>query len=148
MKSGPGSGLKSPAWRRLRADRGSVSVLTIYIVLLAGSLATFLYDASYELRAANKADTYSAEAARAAATAVGPVPTGGSTDAALASNAARSYLAAAGVTDFHVTILGPATIQVQVTVTGHTPLLNLPIHQTRTHTAQLQVGVDHGEDVP
>jgi Flp pilus assembly protein TadG len=133
---------------RLRdEDRGSVTVLFCFIVLIAGVLVTALVDAGTAIRAANRADTYSAEAARAASIAVGPVPTGGTTDAGQARTAARSYLDEAGATGT-VDILGPGIVQVSVTVTASTPLLGIPVSQTRTHTAQLQVGVTHGEGLP
>src|SRR5206468_2052931 len=57
---------------------------------------------------------------------------------------ARSYLDQAGATGT-VDVLGPGVVQVSVTVTASTPLLGIPVSQTRTHTAQLQVGVTHGE---
>ncbi len=44
-----------------------------------------------------------------------------------------------------MSVLGPGVVQVSVTVTASTPLLGLPVRQTRVHTAQLQVGVTHGE---
>ena len=83
----------------LRDDRGSVAVLFCFIVLIVGVLVTALVDAGTAIQAANRADTYSAEAARAASIAIGPVPTGGGTDAQLAATAARSYLDQAGATD-------------------------------------------------
>ncbi len=133
---------------RLSADdRGSVAVLFCFIVLIAGVLVTGLVDAATAIQAANRADTYSAEAARAASIAVGPVPTGGSADAALAVTAARGYLEQAGAVGT-VSVLGPGTVEVSVTVTASTPLLGIPVSQTRTHTAQLQVGVTHGEGLP
>jgi Flp pilus assembly protein TadG len=125
-------------------DRGSVAVLFCFIVGIAGVLVTGLVDAGTAIQAANRADTYSAEAARAASIAVGPVPTGGSADAERAVTAARSYLDQAGATGT-VDVLGPGVVQVSVTVTASTPLLGIPVSQTRTHTAQLQVGVTHGE---
>ncbi len=125
-------------------DRGSVAVLFCFIVLIAGTLVTALVDAGTAIQAANRADTYSAEAARAASIAVGPVPSGGSADAQLAMTAARAYLDQAGATGT-VSVLGPGVVQVSVTVTASTPLLGLPVRQTRVHTAQLQVGVTHGE---
>ncbi len=127
-------------------DRGSVAVLFCFIVLIAGILVTALVDAGTAIQAANRADTYSAEAARAASIAVGPVPTGGAADIQLATSAANSYLAEAGATGA-VSVLGPGLIQVSVTVTASTPLLGAPVSQTRAHTAQLQVGVTHGEGV-
>lgn len=129
---------------RLRDDRGSVAVLFCFIVLISGVLVTALVDAGTAIQAANRADTYSAEAARAASIAIGPVPTGGSTDAQLAVTAARSYLHQAGVTGT-VTVIGPGIVEVSVTVTDSTPLLGIPVSQTRVHTAQLLVGVTSGE---
>ena len=134
------------AWLRDADERGSVAVLFCSIVLIAGLLVTALVDAGTALKAANQADTYSAEAARAASIAVGPVPTGGPTDDRLATTAARSYLADAGATGV-VTVLGPGVVEVSVTVTAATPLLGITVSQTRRHTAQLQVGVTEGEGV-
>lgn len=137
-------------WLRGRAvvdDRGSVAVLMCYIVLLGTTLTTFLIDAGTNIQAANKADTYSSEAARAASIAVGPVPTSDGTSTLRAAAGARTYLSQAGVTNQHVTVVGPATIQVSVTVTESTPILGLSVSQTRTHTAQLQVGVTNGQGV-
>ena len=125
-------------------DRGSVAVLFCFIVLIAGTLVTALVDAGTAIQAANRADTYSAEAARAASIAVGPIPSGGPADVQLATTAARAYLDQAGATGT-VSVLGPGVVQVSVTVTASTPLLGLPVRQTRVHTAQLQVGVTHGE---
>lgn len=125
-------------------DRGSVAVLFCFIVLIAATLVTFLVDAGAQIQAANRADTYAGEAARAASIAVGPVPTGGSADTYAAAAAARSYLTQAGATGV-VTIVGPGVVQVSVTVTGTTPMLGLSVSQTREHTAQLQAGVTYGE---
>jgi Flp pilus assembly protein TadG len=124
-------------------DRGSVAVLFCFIVLIASVLTAALVDAGTAIQAANRADTYSAEAARAASIAVGPVPTGGSADAALAVTAARGYLEQAGAVGT-VNVLGPGVVEVSVTVTASTPLLGIPVSQTRTHTAQLLVGVTQG----
>ncbi len=133
---------------RLRdEDRGSVAVLFCFIVLITGVLVTALVDAGTAIHAANRADTYSAEAARGASIAVGPVATGGSADTERAATAVRSYLDQAGATGT-VDVLGPGVVQVSVTVTASTPLLGIPVSQTRTHTAQLQVGVTHGEGLP
>lgn len=125
-------------------ERGSVAVLFCFIVLIAGVLVTALVDAGTALQAATRADTYAAEAARAASIAVGPLPTGGSADAQRAATAARSYLDQAGAMGT-VSILGPGVVEVSVTVTASTPLLGIAVSQTRAHTAQLQVGVTHGE---
>ena len=125
-------------------DRGSVAVLFCFIVLIVGVLVTALVDAGTAIQAANRADTYSAEAARAASIAIGPVPTGGGIDAQLAATAARSYLDQAGATGTVITT-GPGIVEVSVTVTDSTPMLGIPVSQTRAHTAQLLVGVTYGE---
>ena len=91
-----------------RDDRGSVAVLMCFIVLLGSSLATFLVDAGTNIKAANQADTYSAEAARSASIAVGPVPTSDGTSTLRAAAAAKDYLIQAGVTNSQVTVVGPA----------------------------------------
>jgi Flp pilus assembly protein TadG len=132
------------ACAQLQDDRGSVAVLFCFIVLIVGVLVTALVDAGTAIQAANRADTYSAEAARAASIAIGPVPTTGGTDARLAATAARSYLDQAGATGT-VTVTGPGIVEVSVTVTDSTPLLGIPVSQTRVHTAQLLVGVTSGE---
>ena len=125
-------------------DRGSVAVLFCFIVLIVGALVTALVDAGTAIQAANRADTYSAEAARAASIAIGPVPTGGGIDAQLAATAARSYLDQAGATGT-VIVTGPGIVEVSVTVADSTPMLGIPVSQTRVHTAQLLVGVTSGE---
>jgi Flp pilus assembly protein TadG len=121
-----------------------VAVLFCFIVLIAGVLVTGLVDAATAIQAANRADTYSAEAARAASIAVGPVPAGGSADAELAVTAALGYLEQAGAVGT-VSVIGPGMVEVSVTVTASTPVLGIPVSQTRTHTAQLLVGVTQGE---
>lgn len=130
-----------------RDDRGSVAVLMCFIVLLGSSLATFLVDAGTNIKAANQADTYSAEGARSASIAVGPIPTSDGTSALRAAAAAKDYLVQAGVTNSQVTVVGPASVRVSVTVTESTPILGFSVSQTRTHTAQLQVGVTSGQGV-
>jgi hypothetical protein len=130
------------------ADRGSVAVLVCFIVLITAALATFLVDAAGQIDAATRADTYSSEAARAASIAIGPAPGADGTAALHAAAAARTYLAQAGASNYDVSVVGPATVQISVTVTGSTPMLGLPVSQTRTHTAQLQVGVTRGAPVP
>src|SRR4029450_6787222 len=99
---------------RLRAldrdDRGSVAVLMCYIVLLATTFSGLPVHAGTNIRAANKADTYSSEAARAATIAIGPVPADNDTATLQAAAAARAYLAQAGATGT-VTVTGPAAGQ-------------------------------------
>lgn len=127
-------------------ERGSVSVLFCSIVLIAGAVVTALVDAGANIQAANRADSAAADAARAAAIAVGPVPVGGSRDTQLAVVAARTYLTQIGATG-SVQVQGPGLVQVTVTITDTTPLLGLPVQQTRAHSAQLEVGLVDGEPV-
>ena len=133
--------------RPRRDDRGSVAVLMCFIVLLGASLGTFLVDAGANISAANKADTYSSEAARAASIAIGPIPTSDGTATLRAAAAARAYLQNVGVRTYDVRVVGPATVQVQVTATDTAPILGFTVSQTRTHTARLQVGVTNGQGV-
>ena len=119
-------------------------MLMCFIVIIGGILVTFLIDAGSNIQAANRADTYSTEAARAASIAIGPQP--GANATLRAAAAARSYLTQAGATGT-VIVTGPASVQVTVTVTEQTPILGVTVHQTRTHTAQLQVGVTTGQGV-
>lgn len=137
---------RHPRTRSGSDDRGSVAVLMCFITLLGATFATFLVDAGTNIQAATKADTYSAEAARAASIAVGPVPTPDGTSTLRAAAAARHYLAQAGATGT-ATVLGPATVRVSVTVTESTPILGYSVSQTRTHTAQLRVGVTSGQEL-
>lgn len=132
--------------RRPSGEQGSVSVLFTFIVVTAVTLATFLVDAGTQLQAATRADTYAAEAARAATQGIGPVPTGGPQDAVAAVAAAQSYLSEAAVNGT-VTLSGPATVTVTVTVRATTPVLGVAVVQTRSHTATLLVGVDRGEPI-
>ena len=137
-----------PRRGRLRPDdRGSVAVLMCFIVLLGAALGTFLVDAGANISAANKADTYSSEAARAASIAIGPIPTSDGTATLRAAAAARAYLQKVGVRTYDVHVVGPATVRVQVTATDTAPILGFTVSQTRTHTAQLQVGVTNGQGV-
>ena len=105
----------------MQRDRGSVAVLFCFIVLIAGTLVTVPRRRRHRIQAANRADTYSAEAARAASIAIGPVPTGGTTPThGRPPTAARAYLDQAGATGT-VTVTGPGVVQVSVTVTDSTP---------------------------
>lgn len=126
-------------------DRGSVAVLMCFIVMIGAALVGCLVYAGAGLQAANRADTYSSEAARAASIAIGPVPDAVGDATARAAAAARAYLQEAGATG-KVSVTGPATVQVTVTATVES-LFGTPVSQTRTHTAQLQIGVTSGEGV-
>jgi len=122
-------------------------VIGSWIILMAAAFVTFLVDAGTAFSAADKANTYSSEAARAASIAVGPVPAADTAAALRAEAGARAYLGKAGVTNFDVSLVGPATVKVTVTVTENSPILSVSVSRSSTHTAQLQVGVTHGEGV-
>jgi hypothetical protein len=101
-------------------------------------------DGGAKIKAAEQADTYSAEAARAAVLAIGPRPTGGQIDVHAAVAAANSYLASAGVAG-SVTVTGPAQVQVTATVSRTAPISGATFTVSRTATARLLVGVDSGQ---
>ena len=132
---------------RVADDRGSVSVLMCFIVLLGATVTGSVVDVGTTIDAANKADGLSSEAARAATIAIGPVPAADGTSTLQAAPAARTYLVQAGASGYSVIVTGPATVAVTVTVTETTPILGVAVSQTRTHTAQLQVGVTSGQGV-
>jgi hypothetical protein len=125
-------------------EEGSAAVLVCFMVLIISLLFGFILDISARIKAATRADTYSAEAARAASIGVGTLPSGGAADTAAAVAAVNSYLASAGVTGV-VKVVGPAEVQVSVTVTDTGPISGVAFTVTRTHVAQLQVGVETGE---
>lgn len=124
----------------VRDDRGSVAVLTTFIVTISMALAVMLVEAGVALTAASTADIAAAEAARAAAIGAGP-----SGSVSLASTAARDFLAAAGEPDGTVVAVGPGRVRVSVTVTGHTPLLGIAFSKTATHDADLLIGAAKGQ---
>jgi len=128
-----------------RDDRGSVAVLMCFIVLIGAALVGALVYAGANLEAASRADTYASEAARAASIAVGPVPASDGQASLQAAAAASRYLQRAGAAG-SATVTGPATVRVTVTVTVES-VFGTPVSATRTHTAQLQVGVTSGEGV-
>lgn len=136
---------RRPAAAAAVDDRGSVAVLMCFIVAIGAILVGCLVYAGAGLQAADRADTYSAEAARAASIAIGPIPGAVGDATARAAAAARAYLQAAGATGT-VSVTGPATVQVSVTATVES-MFGSAVSQTRTHTAQLQVGVTSGQGV-
>jgi len=129
---------------RLHQDQGSAAVLMCFMVLIVGLLFTLILDISARIQAATRADTDSAEAARAATIAIGTLPGGGPADATAAVAAAQAYLSSAGVNGT-VVVTGPAQVRVSVTLTATGPISGVSFTVTRTHTAQLQVGVEQGE---
>ncbi len=111
---------------RLGADRGSVSLL--FVIVAAGLLAMagLVIDGGGKARAAAEADDTARAAARAGVQAIDPAAVlAGATpaaDPARAAAAARSYLAAAGVSG--TVSIAPGGRQLTVTTTGtYTPVL-------------------------
>jgi len=126
------------------AQRGAVTVWVALIALAVLASILLVVDGGARMRAATQADTYAAEAARAATIAVTPRSAGASADARAATQAAQAYLAAAGVSGT-VKIIGPAAVTVTVVVPGHGPISGAGFTVTRTATALLQIGVEGGQ---
>ena len=131
--------------RLLREDSGSVSAAMAIGTTLAMLLLAFVTTVHGLNDAQSRADGYAAEAARAAANAVNTRGATVTIDTAGAQTAARHYLATAGVTGT-VTITGPATVQVTVTVDRPAAmgLFGPTYHATATQTAVLAVGTRAG----
>jgi len=126
------------------AERGSVLiwfVITAPVLLL---MAMLVVDGGAKIKAGEQASNYSAEAARTATIAVGPSPASRMIDTRAAVEAAKAYLSAAGVQGT-VTVTGPATVKVTVTVDRTAPVSGVTFSITRTATARLLVGVETGQ---
>lgn len=131
--------------RALDGERGALSLWAIGTVLSAFVILSFVVDSAAKITAAEHAQQYAAEAARAAAIGVGPRPAGTSIDTRAAVAATQAYLASAGLRG-SVTVTGPATVEVSVSVTEHGPLDNISFTATGTATAQLLVGISTGQE--
>jgi Flp pilus assembly protein TadG len=125
-------------------ERGSILPMTALAGLALLLLAGLVVDGGSRLRAAARADRIAAEAAR---TAVQSVDTRGRTlrlDPTAAVRSARGYLTEAGVSGT-VTVTGPRSVQVTVSVAGHDVILGLVgggnYIRTGSATARLAVGV-------
>ena len=135
--------------RLRRTQRGSVSVLTLFIVLICGSFGAFVSDAGTALKCATEATNYAAEAGRAANEALGPLPSGGTADYGPAIRGATNYLAQVpDVVSKDVRVIGPGLLSVTVTVARTTPLLHIAVRKSHTETVRLEVGTNTGENVP
>lgn len=132
--------------QRLRAqpDRGSVLPWIAMTIAILGSLLVLVVDGSTKTTAREQAQHYAAEAARAAVIAVGPASGGAQTDCAVAARAANDYLTRAGVQG-NVTVIGPATVTVTVTVHRTGPISGVSITAVEHATARLLVGVETGQ---
>lgn len=128
--------------QQIEDDRGSILiwfVITAPVIIL---LAVLIVDGGAKEKAGEQASGYSAEAARAATLAVGP--DGGTNQTQAAVAAANEYLNSAGVNG-SITVTGPATVQVSVTVSVDGPISGHTWTVTRTATARLLVGVENGQ---
>ncbi|MFC4004937.1 hypothetical protein ACFS2C_23475 [Prauserella oleivorans] len=106
-------------------------------------MLALVVDGAGQLRATARADAIAAEAARAAQTAL---DTRGATvvvDPAAAVAAAHSYLSAAGENG-EVSVIGPRTVRVTVTIAAPAAigLIQSTHHATGTATAELGIGTD------
>jgi len=122
-------------------QRGAITVWVALIALAVLASVLLVVDGGARMRAATQADTYAAEAARAATIAVTPRSAGAAADARAATQAAQTYLAAAEVNGT-VTISGPAAVMVTVAVTARGPISGAAFTVSRTATAILRVGVE------
>jgi Flp pilus assembly protein TadG len=125
-------------------ERGSVLLWVLITTPALLMLLMLVVDGGAKMKAAEQADTYAAEAARAATIAIGPRPTGGDIDARAAARAANAYLSSARAAGT-VTVTGPTTVRVAVTVSRTGPVSGATFTVTRTATARLLVGVERGE---
>jgi Flp pilus assembly protein TadG len=124
-------------------ERGSVLVWFVLTAPVLLALVVLVFDGGAKMKASEQAGFYSAEAARAAAVAVGPHGQGGAADTQLAEAAANAYLSAAGVHGV-TTVTGPSTVTVTVTVSRTGPISGVSFSVTRSATARLLVGVTNG----
>lgn len=135
------------------AERGSLTVMTAVLVLALLAVAGLVVDGTGQLRAGQQATAAAQQAARAGAEALdaaglragGPI----TVDPVAAAATVRGYLAAAGYAGA-VTVTGPTTLRVTITVHRPTVLLGLiGIHSytaTGTATADLEHGVVAAEN--
>lgn len=128
-----------------RTDAGSITVMMAVLVPALLLMVALVVDGAGQLRALSRADALAAEAARAAETAL---DTRGSTltlDTHAAVAAARTYLDQTGHPG-RVTITGPDTVTVSVTVTVPAVFgLTGPSHRaTATASARLAVAEPPG----
>ena len=129
-------------------DRGMVTVFTALAALALLLMVGLVVDGGGRMRAVGLADRIAADAARAA---VEAVDTRGQTitlDRPTAEAAATAYLRSAGVTG-RVTLTGPRTVHVEVTVEGTYLILGIVgssrYEVTGSADAGLSVGVESGD---
>lgn len=138
----------APSPRRW-GERGSLTLFTVVVALALLLALGLVIDGSAKLRAGSEASAVAAAAARAAAGRVDESQAYGGgryrLAPAAAAAAARRHLAATGHQGT-VTVVGPRTVRVRVTVSRPTVLLGLigitSVQGTGTATADLTPGVD------
>ncbi|GAA3570690.1 hypothetical protein GCM10022222_63490 [Amycolatopsis ultiminotia] len=131
--------------RKTPRDAGSVSIMAAVLAPALLLVFALVVDGSARLRAIARADALAAEGARAANTAVDIRSSSIGIDTTAAARTASGYLAHAGHAG-RVTITGPRTVRVTVTVTEPAPigLLGGTIEATSTAVAVLGVGTRSG----
>lgn len=131
----------------LDTERGSLTVLTAVLALALLALAGLVVDGTGQLRAGQAASGAAQQAARAGTEALdaASLRAGGplTVDPTAATAAARAYLIAAGYTGT-VTVTGPTTLRVRVTVHQPTVILGLIGVDSYTATAAATADLAHG----
>ena len=128
-------------------DGGMVTVFTALAALALLLMIGLVVDGAGRMRAVGRADRVASEAARAAVEAADTRGTTLTLDRATATAAAQSYLRSAGLSGT-VTVTGPRTVRVTVTVPGQDQILGVigadGYQVEGTAEATLTVGVDTG----
>ncbi len=130
-------------------ERGGLSLMIVILFVALAALAGIVVDGGAKLEADQNAVALAQEAARAGATTVDESSAYSSgtfvVDQRQATDAARSYLIAAGYDQYRVTAIGTRAIQVSVTITEPTRFLSMigvdSFTCTGTATASLVAGV-------
>lgn len=140
------SGRRTEGWQKGR-DEGMVTVFTALAALALLLMIGLVVDGAGRMRAVGRADRVAAEAARAAVEAADTRGTTLTLDRVAATAAAQSYLRSAGLSGT-VTVTGPRTVRVTVTVPGEYQILGVigagGYQVEGTAEATLTVGVDTG----
>jgi Flp pilus assembly protein TadG len=135
------------AAERLRRESGLVTVFTALAALALLLMVGLVVDGAGRMRAVSRADRVASEAARAAVEAADTRGAAVTVDRAAATATAQSYLRSAGLRGT-VTVTGPRTVRVTVTVPGEDLILGVlgtgGYEVDGTAEATLTVGVDPG----
>lgn len=136
--------------RSLRDDRGSITPYALIFIVILTMFIGLAVDGGSKLRAGWEAVGVAEQAARAGAgqvdrSAAYAGKRGFVVDRGAATRAAQPYLGATGHRG-NVSVTGPRTLQVRVTVTKPTWMLSIvgisSVTQTATATADLATGVE------